>query len=242
MVCATRAGPGTAVAKHMRLFRFTSLLLTPAHRSKYTRYHEIVIAELPGFEEAGESEVAAGIVMRAVPFGWNRRFTMSAWKPLVLGFVICGTLAGTVHADGISWPSGLDNWVVYLAAPGGNAGTGPLSYNPPQTVVAAPQATPPSTPAPPVQPRRPHQLYRRRRRRSNPSQRRRLRCHRFRRRPPFTPRRHPSRNPRPCRPQPFKPRKSRPPLSLRLQARKRRWSSLSRISIPCLHNSRACSP
>ena len=44
---------------------------------------------------------------------------MSAWKPLVLPLVICGTIAGTVHADAISWPSGLDNWVVYLAAPAG---------------------------------------------------------------------------------------------------------------------------
>ncbi len=41
---------------------------------------------------------------------------MSAWKPLILPLLICGTFAGTLHADAISWPSGLDNWVVYLGA------------------------------------------------------------------------------------------------------------------------------
>ena len=72
---------------------------------------------------------------------------MSAWKPLVLPVLICGTIAGTVHADAISWPSGMDTWVVYLAAPLGNPGTGPLSYNAPQTAVAPQQ--PASTSAQP---------------------------------------------------------------------------------------------
>jgi hypothetical protein len=72
---------------------------------------------------------------------------MSAWKPLVLPLLICGMIAGTVHADAISWPSGLDSWVVYLAAPVGNPGTGPLSYNAPQSAVAPEQAA--STPAQP---------------------------------------------------------------------------------------------
>ena len=53
--------------------------------------------------------------MKTLPGGWNRRFAMSAWKPLVLPLLICGMIAGTVHADAISWPSGLDSWVVYLA-------------------------------------------------------------------------------------------------------------------------------
>jgi hypothetical protein len=74
---------------------------------------------------------------------------MSAWKPLVLPLLICGTIAGTVHADTISWPSGLDNWVVYLAAPIGNPGTGPLSYNVPQAAVAPQQdASTPAQPSP----------------------------------------------------------------------------------------------
>ncbi len=77
---------------------------------------------------------------------------MSARKTLVLGFLICGTLATTVHADDISWPSGLDNWIVYLAAPSGNSGTGPLAYTNPQSTAVAPQAMS-SSPAPaPVQP------------------------------------------------------------------------------------------
>jgi hypothetical protein len=83
---------------------------------------------------------------------------MSVWKPLVLGLVICGTIATTVHADAISsWPSGLDNWVVYLAAPSGNPGSGPLAYTAPQPVTAAPPAasvspvSPPPLPPTPVQ-------------------------------------------------------------------------------------------
>jgi hypothetical protein len=76
---------------------------------------------------------------------------MSAWKPLILPLLICGTIAGTVHADAISWPSGLDNWVVYLAAPAGSPGTGPLAYAPSQTTVAQVQAAPASTPPTPTQ-------------------------------------------------------------------------------------------
>ena len=86
---------------------------------------------------------------------------MSARKPIVLGVVICGLIASTARADGISWPSGLDNWVIYLAAPSGNAETGPINYTAPQAIAAAPAAwpdssntTPPATaqpaPAPPA--------------------------------------------------------------------------------------------
>jgi hypothetical protein len=76
---------------------------------------------------------------------------MSAWKPLILPLLICGTIAGTVHADAISWPSGLDNWVVYLAAPAGVPGTGPLAYTNSQTPVAQVQSAPATTPATPIQ-------------------------------------------------------------------------------------------
>jgi hypothetical protein len=96
-------------------------------------------------------EVAAGVVMTACPFGWNRRFVMSAWKTLILPLLICGTTAGTVHADAISWPSGLDNWVVYLAAPAGLPGTGPLAYTTSQNPLAQVQATPTTTSATPIQ-------------------------------------------------------------------------------------------
>jgi hypothetical protein len=75
---------------------------------------------------------------------------MSARKPLALALVICG-LGATVHADPISWPSGLNNWLIYLAAPSGTAGTGPVNYTvppppviAPQAVSAAPDSTPPT--------------------------------------------------------------------------------------------------
>jgi hypothetical protein len=76
---------------------------------------------------------------------------MSAWKPLVLTLLICAAIAGTAQADAISWPSGLDNWVVYLAAPSGNSGPGPLSYPAPQAAVTLPQAVSYSAPATPLQ-------------------------------------------------------------------------------------------
>ncbi len=74
---------------------------------------------------------------------------MSACKSIILPLVICGTIVATAHADAISWPSGLDNWVVYLAAPAGAPGSGPLTYTPPQAAPAQVQVTPAATsPAP----------------------------------------------------------------------------------------------
>ena len=67
---------------------------------------------------------------------------MSARKPLALVVLICGLTGTTVHADPISWPSGLNNWLIYLAAPSGSAGTGPVNY----TVPSVPAM--PSLPAP----------------------------------------------------------------------------------------------
>jgi hypothetical protein len=74
---------------------------------------------------------------------------MSAWKPLALGITIWGLTVSVVHADPITWPSGLNNWTIYLAAPSGGASVSPpVSYT-----VPAPQYTPPQpAPAPPPQP------------------------------------------------------------------------------------------
>jgi hypothetical protein len=60
---------------------------------------------------------------------------MSARKPLALALVICSLTGTTVHADPITWPSGLDNWLIYLAAPSGAVGTGPVNYTVPSTPV-----------------------------------------------------------------------------------------------------------
>src|SRR5271165_409435 len=74
------------------------------------------------------------------PFGWNRRFAMAARKSLALGLVISVLMATAVQADPITWPSGLENWVIYLAAPTGSPGTGPVN----DTVPAAPAVVPQS--------------------------------------------------------------------------------------------------
>ena len=71
---------------------------------------------------------------------------MSARKPLALALVICGLTGTNVHADPISWPSGLNNWLIYLAAPKGTAGTGPVNY----TVPSTPVVTPPAVTVPPI--------------------------------------------------------------------------------------------
>jgi hypothetical protein len=76
---------------------------------------------------------------------------MPARKPLALVLVICVLTGTAVHADPITWPSGLDNWLIYLAAPSGAAGTGPVNYTVPSTPVIAPQAvTAPTVSSPPA--------------------------------------------------------------------------------------------
>ena len=72
---------------------------------------------------------------------------MSGWKPLALTLLICGVMGHGVHADPITWPTGLDNWVIYLAAPSGNPGSGPVSYSVPPQVSAPPPAAASSTSA-----------------------------------------------------------------------------------------------
>ncbi len=80
---------------------------------------------------------------------------MTAWKPLAVSLMIGAMLATSVKADAISWPGGLDNWTIYLAAPTGNTGSGPISYPVPPAPAVASQAAPAAavyTPPAPVQP------------------------------------------------------------------------------------------
>lgn len=66
---------------------------------------------------------------------------MSAGKALALCLVVCAAFANPIaRADAISWPSGLDSWVIYLATPSGTTGPGPIAYNVPQPAEATPQA------------------------------------------------------------------------------------------------------
>ncbi len=62
---------------------------------------------------------AAEVVMKAVSIGSNRRFAMSAKKPLALGVLVWATSLGVVRADPITWPSNF-NWVAYFAGENGN--------------------------------------------------------------------------------------------------------------------------
>ncbi len=62
---------------------------------------------------------------------------MTAWKPLAVSLLIGAMMATSVQADAISWPSGLDNWTIYLAAPSGTTGSGPISYSVPPAPAAA---------------------------------------------------------------------------------------------------------
>ncbi len=80
---------------------------------------------------------------------------MAAWKPLALGITIWGLTGSVVHADPISWPSGLNDWMIYLAAPsgGGSVAPPPVSYHvvSSQNTPAQPVPVSPSQPTP-VQP------------------------------------------------------------------------------------------
>jgi hypothetical protein len=84
--------------------------------------------------------------------GSNRRFSMSAMKPIAWGILLAGALASSVKADPITWPSGLENWVVYLAAPTGQASPIPVAtYSAPVAstpAVTAPVASTPVVTAP----------------------------------------------------------------------------------------------
>jgi hypothetical protein len=77
---------------------------------------------------------------------------MSGSKPVVLGILLAGALGSAVKADPITWPSGLDNWLIFLAAPTGQASSGPVAtYAAPVATTAATTATATApTPAPPA--------------------------------------------------------------------------------------------
>jgi hypothetical protein len=93
---------------------------------------------------------AAKIVMKTVSIGSNRRFAMSAKKPLILGILVWSASFGVVRADPISFPNNF-NWVAYFAGQnsnGGNNPVAPISPPAPTQPVAAPMVT---QPAPPVQ-------------------------------------------------------------------------------------------
>jgi hypothetical protein len=88
--------------------------------------------------------------MKAVSIGSNRRFAMSAKKPLALGILVWAASFNIVRADPITWPNNF-NWVAYFAGQNGNAGSNPVAATstPPVTQPVSPQVVAPS--APPVQ-------------------------------------------------------------------------------------------
>jgi len=91
-----------------------------------------------------------GIVMTAISFGSNRRFAMSALKPLALGIVLWGIMGSVVRADPITWPIDLNNWLSYWAGQNGGAGNAaaaPSSYSPAASPISyAPAEAAPATP------------------------------------------------------------------------------------------------
>jgi hypothetical protein len=102
--------------------------------------------------------VAVGIVMKAVSLGSNRRFAMSALRPIVLGIVVSGLMTNGVRADSITWP----NWMAWLvgrntANGGGSVNLGNFSgpiVAAPQPILTQPQPQPvsPVASSPPAQP------------------------------------------------------------------------------------------
>jgi hypothetical protein len=88
--------------------------------------------------------------MKAVSIGSNRRFAMSAMKPLALGILVWAASFNVVRADPITLPSNF-NWVAYFAGQNGNGGSNPVAATstPPVTQPVSTPAVAPS--APPVQ-------------------------------------------------------------------------------------------
>src|SRR5262245_4571098 len=60
--------------------------------------------------------LAVAIARKAIALDSDRRFAMSAWKPLAIALALLGMIGSVGHADPITWPGGLDNWVFFLAA------------------------------------------------------------------------------------------------------------------------------
>jgi hypothetical protein len=99
--------------------------------------------------------VAVGTVMTAVSLGSNRRFAMSALRPIVLGIVIWGFMTNGVRADPITWP----DWMAWLVGQNQGNGDGGSTVNLGNfsaPIVASPQPQPqpmsPVTSSPTPQP------------------------------------------------------------------------------------------
>lgn len=85
--------------------------------------------------------------------GSNRRFVMSAKKPVGIAVILLGALGSSVHADPITWPSGLDTWLIFLAGQNGGASPGYVgTYQVPSAAAVAPQASTVAPQAAPAQP------------------------------------------------------------------------------------------
>jgi hypothetical protein len=98
-------------------------------------------------------DLAVQVVMRTVWFGSNRRFAMSALKPLALGFLVWAASGNIIRAEPITWPSNF-NWVAYFAGQNGDGAgfSAPASSSlpapiPPPVVSQPLVAQPVSTPA-----------------------------------------------------------------------------------------------
>ena len=64
-------------------------------------------------------DLAVQVVMKTAWFGSNRRFAMSALKPLALGILVWAASGTVIRADPITWPNNF-NWVAYFAGQNGS--------------------------------------------------------------------------------------------------------------------------
>jgi hypothetical protein len=87
-------------------------------------------------------DLAVQVVMKTAWFGSNRRFAMSALKPLALGILVWAASGTVIRADPITWPNNF-NWVAYFA---GQNGDGEAFPAPASMSAAAPIAPPVSQP------------------------------------------------------------------------------------------------
>jgi hypothetical protein len=88
-------------------------------------------------------DLAVQVDMMTAWFGSNRRFAMSALRPLALGILVWTASGSIIRADPITWPSNF-NWVAYFAGQNGNGESFPA---PASTSAAAPIAPAVSQPS-----------------------------------------------------------------------------------------------
>jgi hypothetical protein len=88
-------------------------------------------------------DLAVQVVMMTAWFGSNRRFAMSALKPLALGILVWAASGTVIRADPITWPNNV-NWVAYFA---GQNGDGDAFPAPASMSAPAPIAPPVSQPS-----------------------------------------------------------------------------------------------